>query len=62
MAGTILIVIRGRLLAPLAGLNERMSALVQGGEALPADPIDTYCEELQTLAKNYEELRNRRGS
>jgi methyl-accepting chemotaxis protein len=62
MVGAVLIVIRGRLLAPLAALNERMAALVEGSETLPADPIESYCEELQTLAKNYEELRSRRGS
>jgi len=62
MAGAILIVIRGWLVAPLAALNERMSALVQGTETLPADPVDSYCDELQPLAKNYEELRTRRES
>ena len=62
LAGAILVVIRGRILAPLAALNERMSTLVEGSETLPAEPLDSYCEELQTLAKNYEELRSRRGS
>jgi methyl-accepting chemotaxis protein len=61
MAGAVVIVIRGRLLAPLAALNEGISALVKGTEAPEADPIDTYCDELQTLANNYEELRSRRG-
>ena len=59
MAGAIQIVIRGRLLGPLAALNERMSALVAGTDAAPADAIETYCYELKTLAKNYEELRRR---
>ncbi|HEY5959184.1 MAG TPA: cache domain-containing protein, partial [Polyangiaceae bacterium] len=59
MAGAIQIVIRGSLLAPLAALNEKMSALVEGKETAPADPIDTYCDELKTLAKNYQELRSR---
>ena len=59
MAGAIQIVIRGRLLGPLAALNERMSALVAGTDAAPADAIETYCDELKTLAKNYEELRRR---
>jgi methyl-accepting chemotaxis protein len=63
MSGAVLIIIRGRLLAPLGALNERMSRLVQGtSESPPADPLDTYCEELKTLAENYEELRNRRRS
>lgn len=60
MAGAILVVIRGKLLAPLAALNGRISALVRGQEALPADPIDSYCDELKELAKNYEALRARR--
>ena len=62
MAGAVQIVIRGRILSPLAALNERMSAFVEGKEAAPADPIDSYCDELKTLAKNYEELRNRSES
>ena len=62
MAGAIQIVIRGRLLAPLAALNERMSDLVGGKEAAPADSVDTYCDELKTLAKNYEDLRSRSDS
>ncbi|MGC4069393.1 MAG: cache domain-containing protein [Polyangiaceae bacterium] len=60
MAGAILVVIRGKLLAPLAALNGRMSALVSGEEAPAADPIDSYCDELKTLASNYEVLRTRR--
>ncbi len=59
MSGAILIVIRGRLLAPLAGLNERICALGAGTEAQPAEPLEDYCEELQTLAKHCEELRKR---
>ena len=59
MAGAVQIVIRGRVLAPLAALNERMAALAEGKEAPAADPPDTYCDELKSLAKNYEALRNR---
>ena len=62
MAGAIVIVIRGRLLAPLAALNERIAALVHGTEAPEPDPIGSYCDELKTLAVNYEELRSRRES
>jgi methyl-accepting chemotaxis protein len=60
MAGAILVVIRGKLLAPLAELNGRFAALARGEEAPPADPIDSYCEELKALAENYEALRSRR--
>lgn len=62
LVGAILIVIRGQLLAPLAALNQQYSSLVQGTEAPEADPCDSYCEELQTLAKNYKELKSRRES
>jgi hypothetical protein len=61
MAGAILVVIRGKLLAPLAALNARMAALARGEESAPADPIDSYCDELTELAKSYEALRSRRG-
>ena len=57
MAGVVVIVIRGVLVAPLAALNERMTALVAGDASRPADPLDSYCEELETLAKSYEQLR-----
>jgi hypothetical protein len=62
LSGIILVVIRGVLLAPLRGLNERMSALADGDASKPADPADSYCEELQTLAANYERLRSERES
>jgi methyl-accepting chemotaxis protein len=61
LAGVILVVIRGVLLAPLAALNERMAALAAGDPSRPADPLDSYCEELRTLAANYERLRSRGG-
>ncbi len=62
LSGAILIVIRGILLAPLAVLNERMSALLRGEPAAPTDPMPSYCEELQTLAQNYEQLRSEKQS
>jgi methyl-accepting chemotaxis protein len=57
LAGVILVVIRGVLLAPLASLNERMAALADGDASKPADPMDSYCDELRTLASSYERLR-----
>lgn len=60
MAGVVVLVVRGVLVAPLGALNERMAALVAGDASRPADPLDSYCEELETLAKNYEQLRAQR--
>lgn len=60
MAGVVIIVVRGVLIAPLGALNERMAALVAGDASRPADPLDSYCEELETLATNYEHLRAQR--
>lgn len=62
MAGVVVIVVRGFLLAPVASLGERMSALAAGDASRPADPIDGYCDELQPLARSYEELRAQRKS
>ncbi|AKU98682.1 Methyl-accepting chemotaxis protein [Labilithrix luteola] len=58
MVGAILVVVRGVLLAPLAALNERMSALASGDASKEADPADSYCAELRELAANYEKLRS----
>lgn len=57
MVGSIFMVVRGLLVAPLGALNERWSALLSGDASKPADPLDTYCEELSDLAANYEKLR-----
>jgi methyl-accepting chemotaxis protein len=56
LAGAVLISIRGFLLRPVAALAEGMEALAQGKAA---EPLDTsgYCEELETIAANYETLR-----
>jgi methyl-accepting chemotaxis protein len=62
LSGAILIVIRGWLLAPLAVLSERMSALAEGEESRPADAVESYCEELRDLAASYEKLRTERRS
>ncbi len=62
LAGAILVVIRGLLLAPLDALNEQLSALAAGETTRAADPADSYCEELSTLAKNYERLRQQAGT
>ncbi|MBX3188578.1 MAG: hypothetical protein KF819_16295 [Labilithrix sp.] len=59
MAGVILVVIRGVLVSPLASITERVVALAAGDGSRPAPPADDYCEELETLAKAYERLRQR---
>jgi hypothetical protein len=61
-AGTTLIVVRGFLLAPLAALTEKFSALAEGGQPPAANPVDSYCDELQTLAASYERLRTGKPS
>ena len=60
-AGAVLVVIRGLLLRPLAGLNERMAALASGDASKPAEDSTTYCEELRDLAESYEKLRAAQG-
>ncbi len=57
LSGMLLVVLRGLLIAPLAALNEKYAALANGDASQPADPTDTYVEELQALAENYEKLR-----
>lgn len=62
LAGLIIVVIRGTVIAPLASISERMRSLAAGDTSRPADSLDSYCEELETLAKSYEELRRQRNS
>lgn len=57
-AGAVLVVVRGLLLSPLATLNTRFHALAEGDASQPADPLDTYCDELRDLASSYERLRS----
>lgn len=61
-AGMTFVVIRGLLLAPLAGLNDRMAALAEGDATKPAEPLEDYCDELQSLATQYERIRSNKGS
>lgn len=58
VAGTVLIVVRGLLLAPLKGLSDRFGALADGEASAPADPVDSYCDELRSLSASYERLRS----
>ena len=62
MAGVIVVVIRGALVSPLASITERMTALAAGSAASSIHPLDNHCEELQTLAKTYEQLYRQRNS
>ena len=61
LAGMILVVVRGLLLAPVAALGERMAALADGDASKPADPPETYCAELQPLAESYERIRKEKA-
>lgn len=56
-AGVILVIVRGVLVSPLGALGERLRALAAGDASQPADPLDSYCEELQEVARAYEQLR-----
>lgn len=62
IAGVVLVTLRGLLLAPLAGINERMAALAAGDASRPAEPLDDYCDELRLLASSYEQLRRQKQS
>ena len=57
LAGAVLISVRGLVLAPVQALGERLSALAAGDASQPADPIDTYCDELHPMVESYEKLR-----
>jgi methyl-accepting chemotaxis protein len=62
LAGAIIITIRGVLVSPLKGLSERMTALAGGDASRPAEGLESYCEELEGVAKAYEQLRQQRNS
>lgn len=62
ISGLVLIAIRGLLLAPVRSLGERMQALADGDATKPADPIESYAEEVQPLAEAYEKLRREKSS
>lgn len=61
MAGMTLLVIRGALVSPLGAIVQRYIALAGGDASQPLHPADNYCEELEGLAKTYEELRRQRS-
>lgn len=56
LAGVVLVVIRGFLLRPVAALAQGMAALAQGDSTQAVDAMG-FCEELETVAENYEALR-----
>jgi methyl-accepting chemotaxis protein len=62
LAGITIVVIRGVVLAPLATISDRMRALAEGDASRQAESLDSYCAELETLAKSYEQLRTQRKS
>lgn len=57
LVGIVLVVVRGLVLSPVESLGRRMAALAAGDTSQPADPPDTYCDELKGMAASYEKLR-----
>jgi methyl-accepting chemotaxis protein len=62
LAGLILVIVRGMLLAPVESLGLRMKALADGDPSQPADDLDTYADEVRPLAESYERLRKEKQS
>ncbi len=62
LAGIVLIVVRGLLLAPIESLGHRMKALADGDASQPADDLDSYADEVRPLAESYERLRKEKQS
>jgi methyl-accepting chemotaxis protein len=61
LAGVILVVLRGFLLAPLGVLNRRFAALAAGEPDPSAEPADALPEELQELQDVHDKLKERIG-
>lgn len=61
LAGAILVVLRGVLLRPLAGLSERFAALASGDRSQGVEDADGLCDELRDLAAQHEKLRSQGG-
>ncbi len=59
LTGVIHAVIRGLLLKPLKVLGDHMDALASGDSSQRIEYADSFCEEMQHLADNYELLRVR---
>ena len=57
LAGSVLIVIRGFLLRPLATITERYRDLAVGDRSKKIDHIEFMPEELRALAEQHEVLR-----
>lgn len=57
LAATVLVVLRGFLLQPVAMISSRLAALAAGSKAPPLDDASVYCDEVRSLAASYESLR-----
>jgi methyl-accepting chemotaxis protein len=57
LAVAIIVVIRGFLLRPIQMINERFSSLAEGDRSKPIEQPETLCQEMQDLARSYEQLR-----
>lgn len=56
MAGAVLVAIRGFVLRPVRALSEGMALLAKGDHSRVVD-AEGFCEELETIAADYEALR-----
>jgi methyl-accepting chemotaxis protein len=61
LAGLVIVVIRGFLLAPLAEIDDSLAALAKGDASKPIDDADRLCDELQSVASHVEALRTKAG-
>lgn len=57
LAGVTLIIIRGTLLRPLEVIASRFATLSTGDQSAEIPEPDMLCDELKSLAQQYEELR-----
>jgi methyl-accepting chemotaxis protein len=62
LAGIILIVVRGLLLRPLEMLTRQFVRLAEGRRDQPIAETETFCDEMQALARAHEQLRTKPDS
>ncbi len=62
LVGFILIVIRGVLVRPLQTLTSKFTQLANGEDDSEETMPDRLCQELETLAQQYERLRDAKGT
>ena len=57
LIGAVLIIIRGKVLQPLAQLTESMNALAEGDTSRAIEDVEVMCEELRNASESYEKMR-----